>query len=275
MRHWFRRLRKSTLNMVNPRSQSRFKCCSTRRVMSFTHSGSGTAGASSPRRCRGTEDHSGMSGIPVQNLKRNANATPKYHGTNCFSMRLPLATMKRCMCASLATCRLRKRCRALSASAVLSPPVMHQWPADVEVHRHRRSDRASMKPAESSRIDWAANLYMSPATSVPCSAARAASPDAASWSSFVTRARRDASRRSWISPSSTPERSITTAFGLSSRTLASASFALCYMASTGVAGFWTRSLSYALSFGRRVMSSGGMPSTGSFFAFSSTLAASM
>ena len=44
----------------------------------LTHNARSTRGASLLLRCRDSADHSGMSGIPVQNLKRKANATPKY-----------------------------------------------------------------------------------------------------------------------------------------------------------------------------------------------------
>ena len=44
----------------------------------LTHNARSTRGASLLLLCRDSADHSGMSGIPVQNLKRKANATPKY-----------------------------------------------------------------------------------------------------------------------------------------------------------------------------------------------------
>ena len=65
---------------AKPSCQSRRSCASTRRAITRTHSDDSIRGASGTRRPRARLDHAGMSGIPVQNLKQNAKATPKYHG---------------------------------------------------------------------------------------------------------------------------------------------------------------------------------------------------
>ena len=169
--HWFNKLRKSTLLMLKPNSQSRLRCCSIRRVMIRTHSGSGTRGAPGCRRCCGVEDQSGMSGMPVQNSERKTKATPKYHGTNCCSMRLPLATTKRCMCALLVPCRLQNVCVTESASGVPSPAVVHQCPAKEAVHLKRRSEAGSKKPAARSMIVLETSVPVSLSTSSACCSA--------------------------------------------------------------------------------------------------------
>ena len=53
-------------------------------------------------------DQAGMSGIPVQNLNRKANATPKYHGRNCGCICVPL---ERIYCPATHWSRCSKACK--------------------------------------------------------------------------------------------------------------------------------------------------------------------
>ena len=85
-------LRKGRLLIAKPNNQSRLKCCSTRRNIMRTQVARSISGGSSVLLCLGVLEHAGISGIPTQNSNKKAEAAPKYHGSNWFSIALPVAT---------------------------------------------------------------------------------------------------------------------------------------------------------------------------------------
>ena len=137
-------LLKSTFHLEKPNNQSLLRCCSTRLVISFTQSPSSTLGASPLQRCRASFAHSGWSGIPVQNLNKKANATPKYRGLNCGCIAEPADMTKRCICFqdSSRWCTSLSLCSKSFLLTVGSKSLLYEWPALLQEHKKLRTSLA-------------------------------------------------------------------------------------------------------------------------------------